>query len=88
MSPEDWFYGKHDQVIPDREGMVCLEPNEWYYAAFEARPVVRGELVEAKDAKEVTLTHRCKECGCYMHWQDNFCPQCGADMRGMKDGRD
>lgn len=43
----------------------------------DVRPVVRGKW------KVTSIYIKCLECGeCFMLIPQNFCPHCGADMRG------
>ena len=30
---------------------------------------------------------KCSLCGKHIHFHENFCPECGADMRGDTDGK-
>ena len=52
----------------------------------DAVPVVRGEWIEHEDEME------CPQCGYFWNYCDNdterfnFCPNCGCDMRGERDG--
>ena len=34
-----------------------------------------------------SLSCRCSNCGCKSTKEHNFCPHCGADMRGREDER-
>lgn len=59
---------------------------------IEARPVVRGEWIH----DSYTHRNRCSVCEAYQpydtvgdyidYWDCDFCPNCGADMRGEEDG--
>ena len=53
--------------------------------ALSERP--KGEWEEYTDCEGKTRTITCSECGWEEHsWLDtNFCPNCGADMRGEKE---
>lgn len=50
---------------------------------IEARPVVRGEWEYMG-----YLVAKCSACSKVLHGMGggNFCPNCGADMRGEEDG--
>ena len=45
--------------------------------AADVRPVVRGRW-----EKDTPMGYKCSVCGCLMPGKPNFCPNCGADMRG------
>lgn len=45
--------------------------------AADVRPVVRGRC-----EKDTPMGYKCSVCGCLMPGKSNFCPNCGADMRG------
>jgi Lar family restriction alleviation protein len=52
----------------------------------DVAPVVRGEWIEHEDEME------CPQCGYFWNYCDNdterfnYCPNCGCDMRGERDG--
>ena len=49
----------------------------------EAKPVVHGSWETEFTA--LLVVYRCSECNCATALgQTNFCPNCGADMRGEK----
>jgi len=53
--------------------------------AADVRPVVRGEW---RLYSPLTDTYECDKCGYQVideSFRTNFCPNCGADMRGDKD---
>ena len=60
---------------------------------IEARPVVRGEWIPIIDEPTplrnfaILTGYRCSICGRCEDKEEPYC-NCGADMRGMKDGRD
>lgn len=45
--------------------------------AADVRPAVRGRW-----DKDTPFGYKCSLCGCIMPGETNFCPKCGADMRG------
>lgn len=59
--------------------------DDWLDAhpTIEARPVVRGEWVPMEPYRDILV---CSECDEICHdLESNFCPTCGADMRGTED---
>ena len=85
-----------DVVIEDIRAMPTLtQPNEWisvedrlpesepHQPTFDVRPVVRGRWIEKPYL--LGTTNVCSVCGenyGMPHGKYNFCPRCGADMRG------
>lgn len=74
------------------EGRVCNDPVRiaaMYAPAADVAPVVHGEwiLVGTNEHDyETSVEEKCSLCGRYVYRydtepQDNFCPNCGADMR-------
>ena len=59
------------------------------FPTIEARPVVRGEWEARTDVVGFVRCSVCHDCNIYDDWADgekwNFCPNCGADMRGTED---
>lgn len=51
--------------------------------AADVRPVVRGEWKPNVPPRD--LRPRCSACGELQPRKTNFCPDCGADMRGEQD---
>ena len=64
---------------------------EWVKALPSAEPVRHGKWIKA-DSQQYFRKHypcfTCSECGYRKDSQKkwNYCPNCGADMRGEKDG--
>lgn len=56
--------------------------------AIKALERQHGEWIEDEEQNHVEITFHCSECG-YKAWgieeTTNFCPNCGADMRGDDD---
>lgn len=82
-------YGKCNSINRGRCGVAKAK-------TVDARPVVHGEWRDecirepSFDGLSIKLTHydRCSVC-CRMYRASshmNFCPNCGADMRGDGDG--
>lgn len=71
------------------ERLSTVDPNLLYTAIkngkpYEERP--KGEWVDTGDMQEYwAKEYQCLICGAKDHWH-NFCPNCGADMRGDSDG--
>ena len=62
-----------DVVIYDIKGMK----------AADVAPVVHGRwLCVDTDTEQFFLCNRCKK---KEYWESNYCPNCGADMRGIND---
>lgn len=60
--------------------------------AKDYRKVERGEWIEQiKIARQSNLPplyyYQCNRCSVYLSKRANFCPNCGADMRGTTDER-
>ena len=86
------------------EKLSCINPTEptiWYSDAVEAiNNTPAADVVERKKGK--WINHRndmghniadCSGCGEAMQWYDpdtrpNYCPNCGADMRGKSNEAD
>lgn len=56
---------------------------------IEAKPVVKGEWLYERETYNTCSAWKCSNCGeCYglpfVKDEYNFCPECGADMRGGK----
>ena len=58
----------------------------------DVRENVKGEWIDEKrlsyeyDGNEVVVvTWKCSKCGEETNVRSNFCPECGADMKGEKD---
>lgn len=55
----------------------CIAPENCEPPRADVRPVVRGRW-----EKDTPMGYKCSVCGCLMPGKSNFCPNCGADMRG------
>lgn len=53
--------------------------------AADVKPVVRGEWQEIDYDGVGFLYYECPFCGEHSFHEPNFCPNCGADMRGDND---
>ena len=45
-----------------------------------------GHWIDTGEAIDDDTEVKCSECGEVIYWLSNFCPNCGADMRGEQDG--
>ena len=84
-----WHMHKTDS-LPDHFHYTGIKA--WLEAlpAEDVQPVVRGHWIstkEAEDMGDIMKEFTCSVCGC-CEWDCtesesfNFCPNCGADMRG------
>ena len=82
---DKWWNSTH--VLAAIEGIPPAEPKtgKWIYGEDSMADCVDG--------------YRCDQCGFFVPWDYqhksidyikdyNFCPNCGADMRGEQNGRD
>ena len=54
--------------------------------AADVKEVVRGEWNKInRETTGLPWEWRCNQCGCPQDYNHNFCPNCGADMRGHKE---
>ena len=74
MLEDEWGY---DGIKGDVESIVSKIPS------FNAAPVVYGQWKTDSDRPDRLICSVC-DCGFDMwkHDRHNFCPNCGADMRG------
>ena len=62
-----------------------LEPSQYIeiLPAADVAPVRHGRwLYVDTDTEQFFLCNRCKK---KEYWESNYCPSCGADMRGIND---
>ena len=65
-------------MFADRSRYVLREKGEW-------KPKLEYDFDVSED---VVCGFHCSLCGAYFPYVDNFCPNCGADMRGDIDGKE
>jgi len=53
--------------------------------AADVRPVVRGKWQSWEQDKPPCKWYSCDYCGFHALIESNYCPNCGADMRGDQD---
>ena len=41
----------------------------------------KWEQVENETGHIISAGYNCDQCGAFSRWKENFCPDCGADMR-------
>ena len=73
------FY--RQQITTLRE---LLNTNKIPYTAADVRPVVRGQWAQVMGKYDWMV--KCSRCNGVPLETSNFCPNCGADMRGEDDG--
>lgn len=84
ISYEEWECGDITLYITNKESIDALP-------TVEAVPVVHGRWIKTGRWGRV---YRCDQCGNYLDFDGvnvgrgdaNYCPNCGADMRGEQDG--
>ena len=89
------YIGREAALSAQNKSMNLAEMRERLerIPAADVRPVVRGHWIgtkEAEDMGDIMKEFTCSVCGC-CEWDCtesesfNFCPKCGADMRGTDD---
>lgn len=72
----------------------CNDPRflvfEWQFKKLYELPSTKpmrkkGKWIDICDG--YTDYVKCDQCGGILDYKKNFCPNCGADMRGEEDGR-
>lgn len=86
-TPAEELRGLHEKLDHLQDALKAVEEH-WqrvheqrgWTAAADVRPVVRGRWLHETEIEG----HACGECSaCHkIRVIDNFCPNCGADMRG------
>ena len=79
-------YIKREDVM-ERVGRWQLNTREAIAEMIMSVP--SADVVERKKGEwfdRGSLSCRCSNCGCKSPKEYSFCPNCGADMRGRKDG--
>lgn len=68
------------------EDTVCIEPMPYAFVKqiIDNAPTVAPERPQGKWIKigEIGLAYKCDKCDEVNVIPENFCPNCGADMRG------
>lgn len=58
-----------------------------HFPTVEAEPVVHGEWIEHRWAEEfggcLISDYECSRCHTWERENSDYCPNCGADMRGL-----
>jgi hypothetical protein len=70
------------------KGGRCVDPCDDCEYHIEVEPVKHGKWIEVRQADSYGLRvmWECSCCGTKENWLANYCPYCGADMRGGNDG--
>lgn len=87
--PVEKLLARNDAKGADEQRQLA----EWLRELQERRKqpeIIRGEWIHGEDEYGMDGYH-CDKCGFFVPWDNyiedyNFCPNCGADMRGEKDG--
>lgn len=64
---------------------------EWYRDELKVAPTIElksGWAVLGMRPTGTKMTHYCSFCGGHGNDEMNFCPNCGADMRGESEGEE
>ena len=70
----------------DHVQSVCPHYPCKQYTAIDTLPSAQPERKKGKWLKRGSrLCYKCSECDGFSIAQENYCPNCGADMRGDKD---
>lgn len=78
------------QAVLDKKELVELEDGQSFYCInpkdVETLPSVTpqpkmGEWIASTEYGPIL--HKCSKCHKYNDWESDFCPNCGADMRGV-----
>ena len=83
----DDFISREEALSAQNKSMNLNEMRERLkrIPAADVRPVVRGKFEDAMQSCHDSPHVKCSVCGEY-YWRYfnkfNFCPNCGADMRG------
>ena len=68
-------------VIKDGE-MFKYKPNGGTVRSYHITEWSEGEWEKEDEYGDLWV---CDQCGCASEYRDNFCPNCGSDMRGNND---
>ena len=76
-------WSKHH--MPERD--AYWEAGEMAIEALEQPERKKGKWISLDDlrGKYNTCGYKCSECGEYSEYEENYCPSCGADMRGEQE---
>ena len=85
---------KFNSISNDKYGIYRMGWNDAIDAVVDNEPTadvrenVRGEWIHDEITRNgntvYTPNAKCSICYCYVFQESNFCPNCGADMRGDK----
>lgn len=85
------FENKTDTAFEVSAGVVFHKSGIYEVSVLKNKTIVskvtereRGEWISLDDfrGKYNEFGYKCSECGTQNDYQDNYCPHCGADMRG------
>ena len=84
----DEEHEEHLDKIMTVEEMLDAYTNEGCPTIYSNPERKTGEWIEKTEVVDCSTFHdrRCSLCGCWVGMsRPNFCPNCGADMRGEQD---
>ena len=82
---------KENLKLPEESGRMGELLEMVIHAAIDDAPTIeerkKGRWISLDDfhGKYNENGFKCSECDEHSDYEENFCPNCGADMRGVKD---
>lgn len=66
--------------------IACIRATIKHMPTIEERKTGKWISLDDSRGKYNDYGYKCSECGEHSDYEENFCPNCGADMRGEEDG--
>ena len=79
-SPVSWA-DAYEQFAEDIEALPSADVAPVRHGLWEARAIPRSD----PDGDWIALEYHCSLCNRLEYRKENYCPNCGADMRGSND---
>lgn len=81
---------KEDRGCPKNYGtLLTIISRTWELPTVDAVEVVHGEwITKCMEGSWTHYRYSCSNCGSGFDSNSNYCPNCGADMRGKKNASD